>query len=567
MIDHRHTQLARRRWRQRALGLLLACLCLGALAPQRSGAAELAARQAAGAAQAVPTFHSIGLSWSPLGGSASQIADLRYRPLGSADWRTGYPLWFDARNGEYRGSLVQLTANTTYEISLSLRGGSASAQLQASTWSEQFPIAKTVQLPAGTSKQPLTISQSGTPGGYILYTAPAGQQSTIDAANASDYNIVVNASYIIIRGLTLKNARKSGIRLYANAHDVVIERNDISGWGRVAADGWGASADAAIYASEPSVSRVIVQRNRLHHPRADSNSWLEQRASISKTSSGWHPTGPQALSFYETAGNHVIRYNEIFSDADHYFSDCLGGGSSTSARGFPNRDSDIYANRIERCWDDAIESEGGNNNVRIWGNFMNQTYQHIAIRDTIVGPIYIWRNVAGISRMGPAGTSDDDPRGAFLKAGGGDGAVFVFHNTILQPAQPAPLRYPLGSSRGFTGSKMTNTVSRNNILAVYRADTYSIDGSTSVVSNSFNYDLYTGLLKLAPGQEAQGIRRAPIYDSRNAPGQYTLDATSPGFDAGSRIPNFNDGYSGAAPDMGAQEAGAAPLQFGVGAYR
>jgi hypothetical protein len=33
-----------------------------------------------------------------------------------------------------------------------------------------------------------------------------------------------------------------------------------------------------------------------------------------------------------------------------------------------------------------------------------------------------------------------------------------------------------------------------------------------------------------------------------------------------RIPNFNDDFAGKAPDMGADEAGAPALEFGVQAY-
>ena len=46
--------------------------------------------------------------------------------------------------------------------------------------------------------------------------------------------------------------------------------------------------------------------------------------------------------------------------------DGIGGSSNYSFKGSPNRDSDIYGNLISNCWDDAIESEGANMNVRIW---------------------------------------------------------------------------------------------------------------------------------------------------------------------------------------------------------
>ena len=70
----------------------------------------------------------------------------------------------------------------------------------------------------------------------------------------------------------------------------------------------------------------------------------------------------------------MIRHNEIFStDGSHYFNDGIGGSDNFSTTGFPNADSDIYGNEISHVWDDAIEAEGGNRNVRIWGNYMDRT--------------------------------------------------------------------------------------------------------------------------------------------------------------------------------------------------
>ena len=48
-----------------------------------------------------------------------------------------------------------------------------------------------------------------------------------------------------------------------------------------------------------------------------------------------------------------------------------------------------------------------------------------------------------------------------------------------------------------------------------------------------------------------------------AAGLYQLAPTSPGYDKGMKIPNFNDDYRGAAPDMGAHEAGSPPMKFGA----
>lgn len=134
---------------------------------------------AALAANAIPTFESIGLYWQPPSDPGAAGCPVRYRRSGSPAWREGLALWYDARNGECRGSLVHLAPGTRYEVELGMPGGPA-AQLTATTWPESFPIARTVQVQSGSGT--LSIAEGGTPGGYVLYTGPA----TLDAANAAD---------------------------------------------------------------------------------------------------------------------------------------------------------------------------------------------------------------------------------------------------------------------------------------------------------------------------------------------------------------------------------------------
>jgi len=121
------------------------------------------------AANGVPTFHSIGIYWSPSGGSSSNEAKVQYRPLGASNWKNGLSLWYDTRDSEYRGSIVHLTPGTTYEIKLTLQNSGATEIFKTRTWNETFPIGKTIYLPQ-TSSKTLVISQSGTPSGYTLYT-------------------------------------------------------------------------------------------------------------------------------------------------------------------------------------------------------------------------------------------------------------------------------------------------------------------------------------------------------------------------------------------------------------
>ena len=202
-----------------------------------------------------------------------------------------------------------------------------------------------------------------------------------------------------------------------------------------------------------------------------------------------------------------------------------------SLAGFPNADSDIYRNRITGAWDDGIEAEGGNRNVRIWGNTIDDTATGIATTVTAVGPVYIFRNVYDRSRFHGGKPPDEDSRQPFFKAGSapglGDGRRYIFHNTMLQ-SRDRSSRLPLGAGLGIGGAGsdrlVNNTWSMNNIYQVWREGI----GAKSQVANDnvFEHDL-----ELGPSDDAGPRSR----------------------DGGRRIPNFNDDFKGRAPDIGAEE--------------
>ncbi|TAK84921.1 MAG: hypothetical protein EPO20_12080, partial [Betaproteobacteria bacterium] len=520
--------------------------------------------------KAIPTFESVGLYWTPGTDPGAAGCTVQYRKQGDSAWKDGLAMWYDARNSECRGSIVNLASGAAYDVQFALPGQQPSRGLTFTTWSDTFPIAKTVSVT--NSSQPLNITQGGTATGYVLYTGPA----TIDVANAADYNVQISAPYVIVRGLTLKGARVDGVRLVQGAHDVVIEGNDISGWGRfsgkLSSDGWqiGTNEDSGIkaycYDSPGWLERTIIQRNKIHDPRYGSNSW-----------SDGHPSGPNAIAFFECGGNHVFRYNDIYSTWGHYFMDAIGGGENFSLKGFPNSDTDIYGNKIQDAWDDAIEAEGADRNVRVWRNYMSNTGTGVASTSISVGPMYIFRNVWDNNRVLSMKSLDGDGRLYMFKSGSqsgyGDGRRYVFHNTMLQAPPPAGSSYPLGGGEGLAspggGQNLTNTVSRNNILHIWKSWWNSVDDTGGgMTPNDLDYDLVNGNVTAAGSQEAHRIVGTPIYAPNNgwsseAGGMYQLDPSSPGYDAGARIPNFNDNFTGAAPDLGAHEAGAPAMKFGV----
>src|SRR5437762_2321584 len=114
---------------------------------------------------AIPTFHCLGLYWSPPGGAVDKPVLVQYRARGATDWSEALPMRFHPVDGtdedltDYRGSIVNLTPGTIYELELTLAGTSTKTRLSAATWSEEFPVGETVRIASGD--QPLAIKQSG----------------------------------------------------------------------------------------------------------------------------------------------------------------------------------------------------------------------------------------------------------------------------------------------------------------------------------------------------------------------------------------------------------------------
>lgn len=517
--------------------------------------------------RAAPTFECVGL-YLTAGGEAGRC-DVRYRAAGDDAWREALPLVYDERDKEYRGSLVGLQPDTAYAVRFEC-GGQA-VELETRTRSESIPVGKVTLLPAGELDRPVRITESGTPDGWHLVTVASGGRTVIDVFNLHDHCVEIAADHVIVRGLELKNAAADAVRIRRGVREVVVEDCHIVRWGAVGgARVWGVlhGSDSAIYA-EPGAGGLILQRNLIEHPRGGANDW----------ESG-HPDGPQAITLIDSSGGNVIRYNTIRSTEEHGFNDGIGGGSNFSFAGSPGRDSDIHGNLIANCWDDAIESEGANMNVRIWGNYIDQTFTFVATAVTSKGPLYVYRNVFGRSRI----THQDSSGGTIFKTAGvrrtlsvdGEdvycdrGRRYFFHNTALQPN---------GALDVFSGHGVCNAVVRNNLLRV-RGNAFpaSSDGGPA---NDFRNNLTGGYLgggfvrgMFVPSERLEWFLapRVPSIEWGRVDFERSgrtiritdplVEIPNPAIDRGACLPGFNDDFAGEAPDLGAFENGRPPLRFG-----
>ena len=477
------------------------------------------------AAQAVPTFNSIGLYVRYAHDSnANGACRVRYREKGSGKWRRGMDLVPERVDGEFRGSLFMLKANTAYEIELTPTdpdGTGAPLCLTKRTWPENVPIGETRRLPEGVSNKPLVISAQGKPDAWVLYAPPQGKTATIDVGQATQDAVRFDkAAYVILQGVTIRGGTRHAVYVM-DSHHVRIRRCEMTGYGTVGKrgkDGRFVNEQGRLINMTGGVcvgmltSRVVVEDNFIHTPRGSANSW-----------SFGHPAGPQAV-ILGFGHNNVIRNNEMIGGQTHWWNDAIEGIANQWVCGGPYRDTDIHGNVITFANDNAVELDGGQINVRFWDNRMENIYRSISFSPCRKGPGYAFRNLVAHQgdEVGRAGTALKTNTAHPYK-----GLNIILHNTIVGPGG-AGLK-----NRDYDGTE------RYHQRAFVRNDLAARPGAYADASRN---------------PHGPAGKNAPAFRAPHA-GDYRLAAGSYGIDAGIVLPGFNDDFAGKAPDMGAFEHG------------
>jgi hypothetical protein len=265
------------------------------------------------------------------------------------------------------------------------------------------------------------------------------------------------------------------------------------------------------------------------------------------------------VRFYSPADGRgtVIRRN-TFHDYFDGFGVCP---NSTSA---VTNETDVYENLVYNAGDDGMETDGRCSNVRIWGNTFHDVLMGISLAPVYDGPVYAIRNLVYRTGVGNNGYT-----GSPFKFNSGydtSGPTYLFHNT-----SDAAVTAPRSSGLDIKSPGTWELIyARNN---TWSGTDYALSNANPGQPLDLDYDgLYTtragelawwsGLsdrhlntlaeLQAVTGQELHGLNVAPGFADA-AGGDYSLTAGSELVDAGLRIPGINDGYEGAAPDVGAYE--------------
>ena len=454
-----------------------------------------------------PTFHSCSVYWD---GEAGGNTRLEYRVDGDKNWQSAAALVNSPNNPLWRTSLLGLRENTAYEVRLT-GGSKAPATKTFRTWNDSVPVARTITLGIGSRK----ITEKGRPDGWIRLIAPA---RGIEGGNTAEAALTIeNSAYVILENAVVTGGRRHAIQV-VNSHQVRIVNCDLSGWGRLGKRDFrrrgifyddrkqAINYDAGV--NIDNSSGTVIERCYFHDPRGTANSWLYA-----------HPSGPCAV-WIKGLGGTVIRYNDMIGSDRHRWNDVIEGNGNGDADGGFTRDADIYGNLMLLGNDDGVELDGGQMNVRVWGNQFEGSLCGVSTAPCIYGPSYIWNNL--FVRPG----DEDGVTGSAFKNNYsfcGQGKIYLYHNTMVNKDGLSPFG---------NGDKPRRYIEAVN--NVYDCRRSLIAPSLLAEGNRFDHDLYwladTAMrerfrqLLAESRQETHGVAAAPRYvaaekgDFRLAPG-------------------------------------------------
>lgn len=385
---------------------------------------------------ATPLINSIGLVI--YGQDEESTATVKFRANDDTYWREGLDLSWEPIYGSFAGSIVYLEADTTYHIEVTVTdayGDTVEHSFQTTTKPNTPPIDqnKIYYLSEIYSGGQLDLEALNIEGSADGYAKIIGDGPVIEAG--SDVLAAVNIgnnSYVMLENLNVKGGQRYGI-FAKKAHHIWIKGCNVSEYGREAVDirnGVAYSSttnnspinyDSGIYLERSGIA--VIEECEVHSPNLGANSWAVG-----------HPKGANALqvwAYHDSdayRGEFIVRNNRFYGAPDHRFNDVIEGRKNFERRGGFVKNSAIYGNYLAYANDDLIEIDGGQQNVLVYDNEMEQGYAGISIAPNTLGPSYIFHNY--IHNLG----DETGKEWTAIKAGGliskPAGRTFIFENVI-----------------------------------------------------------------------------------------------------------------------------------------
>ncbi len=570
------------------------------------GALALSARagenaSAPGEIQPEPsTLHCLAVRW-PIKGddNANATVEVQYRKAGDTAWKQAFPLLRTIRSATreqrgqwafsgippdrlpggwiFAGSIVDLDPETEYEVKLSLKdpdGGDIEKVLKMRT------IGEPKEPPGMRVRHVVPEDGGGVP------DAIKGLSAAVAAMEPGDLFLHHKGRYLIKGALELKKSGEPG--------KPIIFRG--AGDGEAIVDGGGDDKSPGRLFSAGKIKHIWIEDLTLQGRQSvivahEGSNWVIRRCTFQKMEKAFTahnggysvsrghfisdnvfigPTvwprmrGIEApCATYMSGSGHVVCYNRM----EH-----LGDGMHGTGHGNWSA-CDIHNNDVHACTDDGFEADYGETNMRVFRNRIVNMGHGISAQPAQGGPFYFFRNFIYNATFSPFKLHNDTC------------GVFIFHNTCLRNG-PCFVIQPATET-------VTDVWTRNNLFLGTGGTALPTTGR--MIACHFDNDAFGGFTgafaqwngrtyRTADDAKVAGILYGehgaiivdpkacfasgllppanPNTEYRGEQLDFRLKDGGPAVDRGVVLPNFNDGFQGKAPDLGALELGEPMPHFG-----
>ncbi len=520
-----------------------------------------------------PTIENASVEWAIDGDDNNNATvTVRFREVGSDTWRVGHPLFrVPAGSNEgfswanrFSGSLFGLVPATTYDVELTLTDPDGGDSTQTTTLTTR-PVPAVADDAPETMVDPSSINAaigSASPGDVLVLQAGTYSDISVNTSGSEGSPIVLRGAdpgTVIVDGevrmdgqtnIWIERLTVRGQIKFNNSANIVVrecrietDRDGIVSFGEGTIDGY--------FADNTIIGPTVWELDALG-------------ASGDNLGEGIAVTGP---------GN-VIAYNRVEN-----FRDCVSLLEDSGAN--DQRSIDIIGNDLRQCADDAIEADFAMGNVRVLRNRSTNSFIAWSSQPGLGGPTYFIRNVAFANFF------------QVFKPNRSSIGDVLYHNTVVKQ----------GDAFGvYTGDAWGRATSRNNLflggpdvesaggfdtgpgsilnVASLRTDdsSFDYDGFGSHEIGRFDgrfgdvrFDDFDQLRSMTTEANAVQVDvdvfattfdfPRTIFPARE-PVDLRLAESGAAVDVGLALPNINDGFAGAAPDIGAYEAGSSLPPYG-----
>jgi hypothetical protein len=312
--------------------------------------------------------------------------------------------------------------------------------------------------------------------------------------------LISNCHYLLFENIKVRGGGRHCVNIHGKSENVRIINCDIAEWGYegILDEDFGGYAYKSFFQNNLggiyfyNTKNVVIERCYIHDTDIRTNAW------DTDVYKNVHPKGGTGIQMLGKGGV-VIRYNDIIGSDKHRFNDVMEGTNNGGRdSGSIGCDADVYGNMMIYSEDDSIELDGGQMNVRVYYNRMEQSRCGVSTAPNTMGPSYIFYN-----QITNLGGTYNNASGTAIKAGGSPDKVFgmqyYFNNTIDSEAT-GPKNITYGDSSEF------HSISRNNIFVTRINSRVSFSNIFADERDDNDYDLLGGgAFVVKEGDESHGM--------------------------------------------------------------